>query len=277
MDGETLVSRLRLLVIVLLMISAAACTGQRGMRLEDIPTQASLDALASAVPLTQNAPPAPYNTVVTRFDRVDNGLTELAGWRYVVQLEFEGVFARTPRQTTASARAEVWFNQLASARRVNLSTSGELIGQSEDVSYEAVRLGPDSFLVRDGVCLDNAGADAETAANLGAGDLIGGVLRASPGGQRAVLNGEEAWLYTFAPEDLSIPAIRLGDDGRITVSGGELWIAPARKAVVRFYVNLDVENAVIFDRQLPVTGRVLLRYDVYEIGEAYNITIPFGC
>lgn len=270
-------SRLRLLVIVLLMISAAACTGQRGMRLEDIPTQASLDALASAVPLTQNAPPAPYNTVVTRFDRVDNGLTELAGWRYVVQLEFEGVFARTPRQTTASARAEVWFNQLASARRVNLSTSGELIGQSEDVSYEAVRLGPDSFLVRDGVCLDNAGADAETAANLGAGDLIGGVLRASPGGQRAVLNGEEAWLYTFAPEDLSIPAIRLGDDGRMTVSGGELWIAPARKAVVRFYVNLDVENAVIFDRQLPVTGRVLLRYDVYEIGEAYNITIPFGC
>lgn len=277
MDGETLVSRLRLLVIVLLMISAAACTGQRGMRLEDIPTQASLDALASAVPLTQNAPPAPYNTVVTRFDRVDNGLTELAGWRYVVQLEFEGVFARTPRQTTASARAEVWFNQLASARRVNLSTSGELIGQSEDVSYEAVRLGPDSFLVRDGVCLDNAGADAETAANLGAGDLIGGVLRASPGGQRAVLNGEESWLYTFAPEDLSIPAIRLGDDGRITVSGGELWIAPARNAVVRFYVNLDVENAVIFDRQLPVTGRVLLRYDVYEIGEAYNITIPFGC
>ena len=120
-------------------------------------------------------------------------------------------------------------------------------------------------------------ADAETAANLGAGDLIGGVLRASPGGQRAVLNGEEAWLYTFAPEDLSIPAIRLGDDGRMTVSGGELWIAPARSAVVRFYVNLDVENAVIFDRQLPVTGRVLLRYDVYEIGEAYNITIPFGC
>lgn len=277
MDGETLVSRLRLLVIVLLMISAAACTGQRGMRLEDIPTQASLDALASAVPLTQNAPPAPYNTVVTRFDRVDNGLTELAGWRNVVQLEFEGVFARTPRQTTASARAEVWFNQLASARRVNLSTSGELIGQSEDVRYEAVRLGPDSFLVRDGVCLDNAGADAETAANLGAGDLIGGVLRASPGGQRAVLNGEEAWLFTFAPEDLSIPAIRLGDDGRMTVSGGELWIAPARSAVVRFYVNLDVENAVIFDRQLPVTGRVLLRYDVYEIGEAYNITIPFGC
>ena len=103
------------------------------------------------------------------------------------------------------------------------------------------------------------------------------VLRAFPGGQRAVLNGEEAWLYTFAPEDLSIPAIRLGDDGRMTVSGGELWIAPARSAVVRFYVNLDVENAVIFDRQLPVTGRVLLRYDVYEIGEAYNITIPFGC
>jgi hypothetical protein len=34
---------------------------------------------------------------------------------------------------------------------------------------------------------------------------------------------------------------------------------------------------VIFDRQLPVTGQVVMRYDLYEIGEAFNITVPFGC
>ena len=49
------------------------------------------------------------------------------------------------------------------------------------------------------------------------------------------------------------------------------------KAVVRFYVNLDVENAFIFDRQLPVTGQVILRYDLYDIGVVPNITVPFGC
>ncbi|MBE2268731.1 MAG: hypothetical protein IAE80_10915 [Anaerolinea sp.] len=268
--------RLRLLPFLLL-IALAACRTERGLQPEDIPTQSSVEQAMTAIPLTEYAPPAPYNRAVTTFDRVDNRLTELAGWRYIVQLEFTGVFARTPRDANASARAEVWFNQLASARRVILSTSGELIGQAESSGYEAVRLGPDAFLVRDGLCLTGAEEAAATASELSAGALVGGVTTALPAGRTAVINGEESYLFSFDPANLVLPALRAGDDGRITYTSGELWIAPARNAVTRFYLNLDVENVVIFDRQLPVTGTVLIRYDLYEAGTAFNITVPFGC
>lgn len=266
---------IRRLVFTLLLIALAACG--RGQRPEDVPTLASAEEVATSIPLTQFAPPTPYHLPVTSFARVDNRLNELDGYRYVVQLEFTGVFARTPREANASARAEVWFNQVASARRVALTTSGELIGQTENNAYEAVRLGPDAFLVRDGLCLTGVGEAAGMAADLGAGSLVGGVSRAVPFGRRATINGEDSYYYAFEPSDLVLPALRAGDDGRITLQSGELWIAPARNAVTRFYLNLDVDNVVIFDRQLPVTGTVLIRYDLYDAGTAFNITVPFGC
>jgi hypothetical protein len=246
------------------------------MNPQDIPTLASLDALATALPLTQNAPPAPFNGTLTTFTNVDNQLANLPGWRYLVQLNFEGVFADTPRQASASARAEVWFNQLASARHIVVNTSGALIGQEEDSASEAVQLGPDAFLVLGGTCTRNT-PDAQTAITLRAGELVGGVSRATPGGQHATINGEDAYSYTFAPGDLVLPSIRIGDNGSYTVTGGELWISPAHNAVVRFYLNLDVQNVVVFDRPLPVTGQVWLRYDLYDIGTEFNITTPFGC
>jgi hypothetical protein len=252
-----------------------ACTG-RGQQLEDLPTQASIEGAATAQFLTENAPPEGFRDEIS-FPEVDAGLNELAGWRYVVNLEFEGTFARTPRQTDATASAEVWFNQLGTARRVVVSTSGELIGQEEDAEYEAVRLGPDAFLVRDNACLTNASNDAQTAADLRAGELVGGVNRATPTSLRATLNGEEAWQYTFTASDLNLPAIRLSDEGQFTLTGGEIWVAPEHNAVVRFYVNLDVTNAIIFDRALPVDGSVIIRYDLFDIGVAPNITVPFGC
>ena len=36
-------------------------------------------------------------------------------------------------------------------------------------------------------------------------------------------------------------------------------------------------HARIFGRQLPVDGRIILRYDLYDVGEPFNITQPFGC
>jgi hypothetical protein len=256
----------------------AGCGG-RAARQPEIPTLANLDALATALPLTQNPPPAPFDRPQTGFARIDEGLTALEGWRYVVQLEFDGVFARTPRQTRASARAEVWYNQLATARRVLVSTQGELIGQTENVRYEAVRLGPDAFLVRDNVCQSGSGAsrDAALAADLRASDLVGGVVNATPTGRSAVINGEPVWQYDFTADDLRVPSIALADGGQVVFESGELWIAPRARAVVRFYVNLNVDNALIFDRQLPVSGSVSLRYDLYDVGTAYNISVPFGC
>ncbi len=256
----------------------AGCTGQRGQTLEGIPTVASIQSVeqaATAAVMTENAPPVGFRDTVS-FPEVDAKLLELPGWRYIVTLEFNGVFARTPRETSATARAEIWFNQLGSARRILVETSGELIGQEENAAYEAVKLGPDAFLVRDNTCLSNAGADADTAANLRAGLLVGGVTSATPTGRRATLNGEEAWEYAFTQDALNLPSIRLDEGGKMTANG-ELWVSPEDNAVVRFYVNLDVENAFIFDRQLPVSGQVILRYDLYDIGVVPNITVPFGC
>lgn len=267
-----------LALLCLLALLLAACQSQRGQTLDSVPTVASIDTVnlaATAQVMTENAPPPGFRDSVS-FPEIDAGLLELPGWRYIVTLEFDGVFARTPRPAQASARAEVWFNQLGSARRVLVETSGEMIGREENAVYEAVRLGPDSFLVRAETCLGNAGADAETAANLRAGLLVGGVQRATPTGRRATLNGAEAWEYAFLPGDLTLPSIRL-DAGGSLAAGGELWVAPQHNAVVRFYVNLEVENAFIFDRQLPVSGQVILRYDLYDVGVAPNITVPFGC
>lgn len=260
----------RLLIVVLLL---AACSSQRGQRLEDLPTPASIDGLATAQFLTQNAPPPGFEGPLS-IPEVDARLNALAGWRYIVHLEFDGVFANTPRETSATANAEVWYRQLGSARRVIVTTSGELLGK-EGNAFEAVRLGQDAFMVRNNTCV--GGADAATGADLRAGTLVGGVNRAVFGGRRATLNDEDAWLYTFSTGDLNLPSIRLSDEGSISLTGGELWFSPAHEAVVRFYVNLDVTNAIIFDRQLPVSGQVILRYDLYDIGVEPNITVPFGC
>jgi len=254
----------------------ASCSTQRGQTLEDLPTRADMVEAATAQFLTENAPPEGFRESVS-FPEVDAGLNELPGWHYVVNLEFDGVFARTPRETTATASADVWFNQLGSARRVVVNTSGELIGRQENTQYEAVRLGPDAFLVQGNTCLSNAEQDAQTAANLRAGELVGGIQRATPTGLHATLNNEEAWQYTFSASDLNLPSIHLSDEGQLLLNGGELWVAPARNAVIRFYVNLNVTNAIIFDRQLPVTGTVIIRYDLFDIGVAPNITVPFGC
>lgn len=264
-------------LLALLLLSG--CSSGRGQSLDDLPTRASFEsasALATADMLTQNAPPPGFREVV-RFPEVDQNLAELAGWRYIVALGFDGVFARTPRATAATAQAEVWFNQLGSSRRVELATAGELIGQEADNAYEAVRLGPDAFLVRDGVCLTNAGPDAAAAADLRAGLLVGGVNQAMPTGRRAVINGEDSWEYAFTAADLNLPPIRLDAGGRADMTSGQLWVAPAHNAVIRFYVNLDVENAFIFDRTLPVSGQIILRYDLFDVGTQPNITVPFGC
>ncbi|MFN8528486.1 MAG: hypothetical protein U0670_07735 [Anaerolineae bacterium] len=271
---------LLLIGLVGVWLLTAACTQRAVEDLEDIPTLADINAMQTALPLTQNAPPAPYNLPVTAFGRVDNRLNELAGWHYVVTFEFNGVFSSTPREVNASARAEVWFNQLASARRILLATSGTLFGETGGVNYEAVRLGRDAFLVQNNACLANLAGetgDAQAAADLGAGALVGGINRAVPAGRQATINGEQVYGYAFDPAELVLPSISLEGGGTQTVSSSELWIAPAANAVIRFYVNLDVENVTLLDSQLPVSGQVILRYDLYEVGNAFNISEPFGC
>jgi hypothetical protein len=71
---------------------------------------------------------------------------------------------------------------------------------------------------------------------------------------------------------------RPAEGGAITMAApGEIWVAPQHNVVVRFYVTLNVQNVYLFDRQLPVTGQVIIRYDLYDIGVPQNISVPFGC
>ncbi len=261
-----------LLYALLVAVLLAGCN--RGQNSSLLPTAASEDGAATAIYLTENAPPPAFRGVLS-FPEVDTALADLEGWRYQVQLEFNGVFARTPRETSANATAEVWYKQLGSARRVVVNTSGELLGQ-ENNAFEAVRLGPDAFMVRANTCT-KGGTDAITAADLRAGRLVGGVTHANPTGIRATVNGEDVWQYTFTTADLNLPSITLVEDGTLETTGGELWISPEHNAVIRFYVNLNLTNAIIFDRQLPVSGSVILRYDLYDIDLPANITTPFGC
>jgi hypothetical protein len=263
-----------LLLLVALLLFVSACSGRRGQTVEDIPTPASFEGLATAQYLTQVAPPEGFRESVA-FPEIDANLNLLAGGRYTVYLDFQGVFSRTPRPTNAAAAAEVWFNQVGSSRRIVAQITGEMLGR-QDNSFEAVRLGPDPFLVQNGECLKE-GPDAQAAASLRAGTLIGGVKQAVPGAKKAVINGVEVYLYTFATTDLNLPAVQLAEGGTITASSGELWVAPQHNAVVRFYVNLDVTNAIIFGRALPVDGTVIIRYDLYDIGQTTNISVPNGC
>jgi len=272
--------KLRLSLLTLITFLLAACQQSAVEDIEDIPTIAVIEDLATVFPLTQNAPPAPFNDTVTAFARVDNGLSDLAGWRYVVTLQFDGVFARTSRAIAGSARAEVWFNQLASARRITFATDGPLFEETGQVVYEAVRLARDAFLVRDSMCAQNLAGqagDAQTAADIGAGDLVGGVARAFPAGRRAVINGQDVYSYRFDDVDLVVPSVRLGDGSSQRIISYDLWIAPSAAAVTRLYVNLEVENVMLLDSQLPVSGQIIIRYDLHDVGTPSNISVPNGC
>lgn len=253
-------------------ILLAGCN--RGQNIADIPTPASIEGLATAQVLTAVAPPEGFRDSVS-FPEVDANLQRLIGGRYLVTLEFNGVFTSTPRTTNARATAEVWFNQSGGARRVVVDITGELLGKTDN-SFEGVRLGTDSFLVQNNECI-TAGSDAVTAAALRAGTLVGGVNRATPAGEKATLNGQEAFKYNFTSADLNLPSINLSDGGTVEATGGEIWVAPTLNAVIRFYVNLNVTNAIIFDRALPVDGQVIVRYDLYDVGQITNIAIPNGC
>ncbi|HEX2620204.1 MAG TPA: hypothetical protein VHL11_08660 [Phototrophicaceae bacterium] len=260
-----------------LFLMAAACQ-PRVIRPEELPTEvpANLDIAATAFVLTQNAPPPHFRDGIA-VPEIDAKTDELSSWRSVVSLEFNGVFAGTSRQTKATTHAEIQFSLADSKRRVLLTVNGDLFDQDEPLITEGVRLGSDTFFVRDQVCNLTTDTEAGVIADLGAKDLIGGVIQAKPDGGKATINGQQVWRYAFNPEDLNLTNVHIGEGGRLLYSTGELWFAPEHNAVIRFYLTMDVENATIFGSQLPVTGTVIMQYDLYDIGIAQNINVPFGC
>lgn len=266
-----------LILALLLLMSAAACSRADAV----FPTPMDINVRATEIVLTENAPPAGFDTV--SFETIDANLTRLPGWYYEASLSFNGVFARTPRATEARTELAVWYNQVANARRVVANVSGDLLGeldaeaQAPAINYEAVRLGPDVFLVRDGLCLTGPDSDIVAAADLSAGSLLGGVEQGRSMARRSTINGAQVWRYDFTLDDMRLPGISLGETGRILNMAGELWVSPQHEAVIRYYVNMEVDNAFVLGSDLPVTGTVALRYDLYEVGQVPNISVPFGC
>lgn len=239
-----------------------------------LPTAVDANAFATSVVMTREAPPSGFDSV--RFAQVDANTERLGGWHATFSLEFAGFFARTPRPASFKAEGELFYNASTNARRVVVALEGDLSESFRATKTEAVRLGDDAFLVRDGVC-SSGREDALTAANLRPSDLIGGVSEAVTAYKRAVVNSEEVWRYAFTPAELVLPSMVLGDEGRILGMTGELWVAPKHRAVVRYYLNLDVDNVRLFGLDVPVTGTLYVRYELYDVGTPYNISVPFGC
>jgi len=240
-----------------------------------LPTRAEPAAVATSLLLTENAPPEGFSTV--SFPRIDANLENLSGWRYEMIFAFDGVFARTTREASLQTSATITYNQVGSARRVIAEIDNDLEAPGEPQQSEGVRLGPDVFLLREGSCILNATEDAELLADLSAGDLLGGVREAITSAEIATINGEQVWRYDFAADDLLLPNVGFREDSVILDLRQELWVAPEHDAVIRFWVTMEVENVSIFGSTLPVSGVVLLRYDLHDIGTLPNISVPFGC
>jgi len=265
-------------VVLILILLLAACQ-RDGKTIEDIPTEITdLNAYATSEFMTENAPPEGFRAPVS-FPLIDNNLTDLAGWHYTLFMSFDGVFTATSRPVQAQTTTQVWFHDVGPTRRVVTEGRGELLGQTEEETptIEGVRLGSETFLVRDGVCLNTTGDEADLVADLRAGELIGGVVSAETSGINEIINGERVWRYDFSPDDLNLPQIRLGEDGRIVELNADLWVSPEHNVVVRYHVTMTVDNVIAFGSSLPVTGDLSIVYDLFDIGTNPNITVPFGC
>ncbi|MGB1287171.1 MAG: hypothetical protein ACPG7F_11600, partial [Aggregatilineales bacterium] len=119
--------------------------------------------------------------------------------------------------------------------------------------------------------------NARVAANLGAADVLGGIENATSAIQRAVLNGTEVYRYNFSADNISFSTITLTENSAVQNLVGELWFSVEHNTIIRFYATMDVENVFLLDSNLPVSGAVQMRYDVFDIGVAPNLSIPFGC
>lgn len=263
----------RLLVACSLLGLALSACRQREIVIT-MPTQANMDMAATASVLTREAPPSGFDTV--SFPQLDANTAALDHFRAEVSFVFNGTFSRTPRLAAADTSAVITAYPAEQARRVVATITNTIQPDTRPITLDAVLLGNDPFLVRNGTCTDRP-EEARLATQLDAAALLGGIEQAQVAPRRATLNGEAVWLYTFTQADMLLPALTMGDNSRVIGLSGELWVSPSRNVVVRYYVNLDVDNVTLFNQPLPVTGSILMRYDLYLHEEPPNINVPYGC
>lgn len=254
-----------------LIVILAGCSG---LGQTPPPTPLDVDSLGTAIVLTENAPPPGLETVT--FDAVDGGLEALQGYRYTLEVRFEGMVDSDLTPTTGTIQAEVWWDGLAPARRVRLKAAGAAFA-SDPRELEAVRIVDDYYLVdQNGRCSASLQEAARGVADLEAGTLIGGVTGAEYSQTRATLNGLDAYRYRVTPANATLPPIELLEGGGLELDG-ELWVNPQSGVVVRYYANVTLSHVTLFESEVPVSGDLFIRYDVFDLDVVPNISIPFGC
>lgn len=214
---------MRWVISLFVLLCLAACEPRSATPLP-LPTLASIDTAATALHMTQNAPPEGFSTV--SYPRLDQTLPRLAGWRYDASFVFEGTYARTTRPVAARAEIRAWYDQVGSARRVQVMLDTDLDAETLATTYEGAQLGPDTFLVREGRCERAETPEAQAAVELSVGDLLGGVQTAASLGEKATINNAQVWRYDLTPEAIVLPAVTRSAESRFSNLRGEFWVAP---------------------------------------------------
>ncbi len=241
-----------------------------------VPTASSIEMAQTAEYQTQNAPPPGFDEV-TQFSQIDANLSALSSSHYTLTLTFDGVFSGSHDKTQGTISAEIYRNELGAARRVILKASGSAFGLDADRNVEEVRISNDYYLVdQNKTCTTVKEPTSHEVADLAAGDLIGGIKKGTPLGVHKKIDAIEAWEYTFLPDDVVPPTIKLADNGTVSIAAGDLWVAPSLNAVLLYNITLNIENGFLQgSRQL--TGQVRASYKLLDTGAEYNISIPYGC
>jgi hypothetical protein len=275
--------RVELAGILLIVMAIAGCTSSNSDS-GVVPTIASLDTLPTALFLTENAPPPGFGVV--NFDPIDFHLSEHQGWTYQVTGSFEGTFDDSGQPAQGQFDVQVQSNEPGQQRRVVLQVQGSAFLQDAALlRLEGVRWSNDYYLVDvNGRCTVDQGGQMGGSAigDLSAGQLIGGVKQAVPTGHRMDIAGIPAWQYTFAREDMRVPAIHQGPNSTVALEA-DLWIAPQINAVLTYEVKATVQKVHILwvDQATasPVSGTLSLRYEltVSQLDVLPNISVPHGC
>lgn len=263
---------LRLSLMMGVVLALVACDALQSDD-DPLPTVADFESVATASFLTQNAPPSGFSTV--RFPNIDDGVERLPYSRAEIRVNFTGVYAGTEERAQGSLLIEIRANQQVGSRQVTVTFDGDIFSGAGESRVVAVRLSNNYYMINpNGVCITEA-SQIQEITGLRAGQIVGGVVEAGATARHGPINGYETWQYGFAPEAFQPPQLQTTDDLDLLV--GELWVAPEHQVVVRYIVEMNIRDAVLLFGERPVTGRLRLEYNLYDINQEQNISIPNGC
>lgn len=244
-----------------------------------IPTRVDVDSqsLLTAEYYTQQAPTPGFETV--SFPEIDDNLLTTVYSRAEIHATFSGFFSES-RESIEDARmtVKIWNDEFNVRRHVLLEFEGTVFS-GDSTNLDIVRFGSNQYYMMDpdGSCITDSEQIAEIA-TIRAGQLIGGVEFAQPTARINTINGYLAWEYGFDPQFINPPLLQFTDDtSALDYLTGTIWVAPAENVVVRYIIEMNVNRAILFFGDRPVTGRLRYQYDVFDLGERPNISIPNGC